>query len=169
MKKYFSNLWLIIYSMRRPGLWAMTSLVFVLNLSACDKHDDGKTVGQKLDSAISRTEQAAAETKVKTESTMASAGAALKDAAQQAESSGKKTASKTVEEFNDLGITAAITGALAKDPNLSAFKIDVDTKSGVVVLKGSAPTDSAREKAGNIAKNVRGVTSVNNQLAVEAN
>lgn len=155
--------------MRRPSFWAMTSLAFVLNLSACDKHDDGKTVGQKLDSAISRTEQAAAEAKVKTESTMASAGAALKDAAQQAENSGKKTASKAVGEFNDLGITAAVTGALAKDPNLSAFEIDVDTKSGVVILKGSAPTHSAREKAESIAKNVRGVISVNNQLTVRAN
>ena len=169
MKKYFSNPWLTIYSVRRLGLWAMASLAFVLNLSACDKHDDGKTVGQKLDSAISRTEQAAAEAKVKTESTMVNAGVALKEAAQQAENSGKKTASKTVEEFGDIGITAAVTGGLAKDPNLSAFKIDVDTKSGTVVLRGSAPTNSAREEAGNIAKNVKGVISVNNQLTVGAN
>ena len=169
MKKHFSNLWIVVYSRRRLDLWAITSLAVVLNLSACNKHDAEKTVGQKLDSVISRTEQAAAEAKVKAESTMASAGTALKDAAQQAENSGKKTANKAAEKFDDLSITAAVSGGLAKDPNLSAFKIEVDTKSGAVILRGSAPTDSAREKAGNIAKNVRGVISVNNQLTVGAN
>ncbi len=51
---------------------------------------------------------------------------------------------------------------------MRALAVNVDTKNGAVVLKGSAPTDAAREKAAGIAKAVKGVTSVDNQLVVKA-
>jgi osmotically-inducible protein OsmY len=57
---------------------------------------------------------------------------------------------------------------LATDKDLSAIKIDVDTKDGVVTLTGPAPSESARDRATEIAKNVKGVSSVNNQLTVKA-
>lgn len=128
-------------------LVVVSSLAFVLMLSACDyKKDDGKTAGQQLDSAITKTEQAAAEAKAKTESSMATAGAAI----------------------DDMTITTAVSAGLAKDPDLSAFKINVDTKNGAVTLNGSAPTEAAREKAGTIAKAVKGVSSVDNKLVLKA-
>lgn len=149
-------------------LVVLGSLALVLALSACGKKDDDKTAGQQLDSAISKTQQAAEEAKAKTESSMASAGTALKDATQNAESSAKELASKAAETLDDVAITAAVSAGLAKDPDLSAIKINVDTKNGAVTLNGSTPTEAAREKAGSIAKAVKGVNSVENKLVLKA-
>lgn len=149
-------------------LVVLGSLALVLALSACGKKDDDKTAGQQLDSAISKTQQAAEEANAKTESSMASAGAALKDATQNAESSAKELASKAAETLDDVAITAAVSAGFAKDPDLSAIKINVDTKNGAVTLNGSAPTEAAREKASSIAKAVKGVNSVENKLVLKA-
>lgn len=161
------------------ALVALGSLALVLALGACGKQDDNKTAGQQLDSAIAKTEQAAAEAKAKTEqsaaeakakteSAMAKAGTAIKDAAQTAESSAKEAASKAGEKLDDVSITTSVSSEIAKDSDLSVFKINVDTKNGAVTLNGSAPTEAAREKAGNIAKAVKGVQSVDNKLVVKA-
>ncbi len=163
---------------KRPVL-VLTSLALALVLSACNKHDDAKTAGQKLDSAIDQTEQAAAlarakteqsavQAKAKTEAAFANAGEALKNATQNAASAAKGAASKASEKIDDMAITAAVSSGLAKDPDLSAFKINVDTKDGAVILNGSAPTEAARERAGTIAKTVNGVHSVDNKLTLKA-
>ena len=162
------------------SLLVLTALVLALALSACNKPDDNKTAGQKLDSAIAKTEQAAAEAKVKTEQsaeqakakteeTFAKAGDALKSATQNAESSAREVARKAGEKMDDMAITAAVSSGLAKDADLSTLKINVDTKDGAVTLNGSAPTEAARERAGTIAKTVNGVHSVDNKLMVKPN
>jgi len=69
---------------------------------------------------------------------------------------------------DDAAITASVTAGLAKDPDLSAIKIDVDTKGGAVSLKGPAPSAAAKARAEEIAKGVQGVTSVDNQLDVKS-
>ena len=143
------------------------SLVAMAGLSACGKKDDGQTVGQKLDSAVSSTEQAAAEAKAKAEASMARAGDAMKDATQKAEASGSKTASSMAGTVDDVAITASISAGFAKDADLSAIKIDVDTKNGNVTLYGPAPTSAARERATTIAKSIKGVNSVDNKLVVK--
>lgn len=143
-------------------------LVLLFALSACGKQDDGKTAGQQLDTAIAKTEQAAEKAKAKTESAMANAGVAMKDATREVEASGKQIADKAGEKINDVSITAAVSSGLAKDPELSALKINVDTKNGAVTLTGSAPTEAARERAGTLAKTVKGVNSVENRLTVKA-
>jgi hyperosmotically inducible protein len=143
------------------------AIALALGLSACGKQDDGKTAGQQLDSAIAKTEDAAARAKAKTESEMASAGAAMKNATQSAESSSKDMANKAGEKIDDLTITTTVTAGLAKDPDLSALKINVDTRNGAVILNGSAPTEAARDKAASLAKGVKGVNSVDNKLVVK--
>ncbi|HEY3046304.1 MAG TPA: BON domain-containing protein [Polaromonas sp.] len=156
-------------SQRLNAPWVvLSSLALLLALSACGKQDDGKTAGQQIDSAITKTEKAATEARAKTESAMANVGSAVKDAAQSAEASGKDMASKAAEKIDDMAITTAVSAGLAKDPDLSAFKINVDTKNGAVTLNGSAPTEAAREKAGTIAKAVKGVSSVDNKLVLKA-
>ena len=70
-------------------------------------------------------------------------------------------------KMDDAGITAKVHTGLAKDPDLSTLKIDVDTKDGVVTLKGPAPNAAAKERAETIAKGVEGVKSVNNDLEVK--
>ena len=160
-----------------PAL-VLSSIALLLALSACNKSEEARTPGEKLDSAIAKTEQAAAEArlktersaeqaKAKTEETFANAGAALKDATKNMESSAKEVAAKAGEKMDDLSITTAVSAGLAKDPDLSALKIDVDTKHGTVTLTGSAPSQAARERASSIANTVNGVQKVDNQLIVK--
>lgn len=151
----------------RPVTLGLVSLVLLATLGGCGKKvDDNQTVGQQVDTAIAASEQAAADAKVKTKNAMAGAGSTLKDMAQQAEVSGRKMAGQAEAKFDDLNITAAVTGDLARDSDLSAFKINVDTKDGVVLLKGTAPTTASKERAAAIAKGAKGVVSVDNQLIV---
>ena len=142
--------------------------IFTLSaLSACGKGGDGQTAGQKLDSAVANTSQAAAEAKAKAEASIAKAGEAMKDATQKAETSGAKTASSMAGKADDAAITASIASEFAKDADLSAIKIDVDTKDGNVTLYGPAPTAAAREKATLLAKSIKGVATVSNKLTVK--
>lgn len=148
------------------GVLAVSSLAVLLALGACGKKDE--TVGQQVDSAVAKTEQVASEAKAKTEASMEKAGDAMKSATQSAEASGSKTADAIGAKIDDAAITASISADLAKDPDLSAIKINVDTRNGIVTLNGPAPTTSAKEKATTIAKAVKGVSSVDNKLVVKA-
>lgn len=141
---------------RRPLLALACSAAVLLALTACNKADDGKTVGQSIDSGIAKTEQAAKD-----------AGNSLKEATKEAEAKGSQASTTMGEKIDDITITATVSTGLAKDPDLSAIKIDVDTKDGVVTLSGPAPTAAAKDKATDIAKQVKGVTSVNNKLVVK--
>lgn len=144
------------------------ALALALALSACGKQDDGKTAGQQLDSALAKTEQAGEQAKAKTESALANAGAALKNATQKAESSGQEAVGKAGDKLDDMSITAAVSSSLGKDPDLSALKINVDTKNGAVTLNGTAPSQAAVEKASAITRAIKGVSSVDNKLQVKA-
>ncbi len=55
---------------------------------------------------------------------------------------------------------------LASDSEIGGMAIEVDVHQGVVTLKGKVRTDKMRSKAEKVAKKVKGVTSVNNRLAV---
>jgi osmotically-inducible protein OsmY len=140
----------------RPLLALACAAAVLLALTACGKQED-KTVGQSIDASIAKTEEAAK----KAEETMA-------QAAKDAQAAGNQASTTLGEKVDDLAITASVTGGFAKDPDLSAIKISVDTKDGVVTLSGPAPTAAAKDKATDIAKQVKGVTSVNNQLMVKA-
>jgi hyperosmotically inducible protein len=88
------------------------------------------------------------------------AGRDMKDAA-------KSTADNVGNKVDDARITTSVNAELAKDSSLSAVKINVDTDGGRVALKGSAPSESARERATVLASNVSGVVSVDNQLTID--
>ncbi|WP_431128265.1 BON domain-containing protein [Variovorax paradoxus] len=164
-------------AMPHPRTWIYVLLVgAALTLAACDKSDN-RTAGEKLDSAISKTEKAADTAAAKT-------GEAVKDAKAKIDASNTtaevkegmanlKDAAKSAgaamsASVDDAAITSSVSASLAKDPDLSAIKIDVDTKGGVVSLKGPAPSAAAKARAEEIAKGVQGVTSVNNQLEVKS-
>ncbi len=158
----------LVHSSPASTAAVMVLLAATLGLTACGKQGEEKTAGQKLDSAIAKTTEAAAEAKAKAESGLSSAGTAMKDGAQKAETAIKGTATSAGEKMDDMGITAAVSAGLAKDSELSMRKIDVRTREGVVTLTGSAPTEAAREKAAALARGVKGVSSVDNQLIVKA-
>ena len=69
---------------------------------------------------------------------------------------------------NDALIAAKVETGLAADRNTTTLRIQVDSRGGVVTLRGPAPSAEARARAEEIARNVQGVTSVDNQLNVRA-
>ena len=127
-----------------------------LGLAACSKTEE-PTVGQRMDSAVEKTEQAAADARVKADNAM-----------QSAENSANDAANSAMTAVDDATITARVNASLAQDPDLSALKITVDTVNGKVTLNGPAPSTVARDRAESLAKAVDGVTAVNNQLVVTA-
>jgi len=150
---------------RITSILAVSALA--LGLAACGKTEE-PTVGQRLDSAVEKTEQAAADARVKAESAMQSAETKMEQGAANAEATAKDAANTAKGAIDDATITAQVNAGLAKDPDLSALKINVDTVNGKVTLNGPAPSTVARDRAETIAKSVTGVTSVNNQLVVTA-
>jgi hyperosmotically inducible protein len=139
--------------------------VLALGLSACGKNDEA-TVGQRMDSPVERTEQVATDTRTTTDGTAQNAGDRTEQAAASTQYSAEGMADRAKSAVDDATITAQVNASLAKDPDLSAVKIDVDTVNGAVTLNGPAPSTVARDRAETIAKAVTGVTAVNNQLVV---
>lgn len=126
-----------------------------LTLVACGR-DDNRTAGQKLDDTIAKVEKKSEEAKAKTE--------------QEANKLGEKMANaadKTEAAVADATITASIKTELARDPTLSALRINVDTKGGLVELHGTAPSAEARDRATRLAAGVKGVLGVENRLTVD--
>lgn len=87
-----------------------------------------------------------------------------KDAAKDpAAQSSSRTVATTA---SDAAVTARVKTALLKDPEISGLKIDVDTKNGVVTLKGKVASDAQGIKALQVASTIEGVAKVVNQLEV---
>jgi hypothetical protein len=73
----------------------------------------------------------------------------------------------TREFIDDSSITAQIKFNINREPTLNMFQIHVDTDKGVVQLSGFVDDREAIEKAEVIARNVKGVKSVRNNLMVK--
>ncbi|MEX8494961.1 BON domain-containing protein [Sphaerotilus sp.] len=146
--------------------WTVLAAVALALLTACGKQDD-RTVGQKVDAAVNSAEQktdaAAEQLRKESAELKARTGAALDKAADKTTSA----ANQVVEKVEDAAITTAVNAELARDPTLSALSINVDTAVGAVTLRGTAPTAVARQRATVLAKAVKGVHSVDNQLLVK--
>ena len=68
---------------------------------------------------------------------------------------------------DDSAITAAVKSRMVEDKTVDLDAIRVETLNGNVMLSGSARTPIARLTAESIAIKVRGVKSVDNQVAVQ--
>jgi hyperosmotically inducible protein len=66
----------------------------------------------------------------------------------------------------DARIATDVKQALITDADLASMKIDVSSQEGVVTLRGRAPDPAARERASELARTVREVKSVENQLTL---
>lgn len=154
---------------RQPALAKTIGLVIAaaaaMSLAACSR-DDNRTAGQKLDSAIAKTEAATDKAAAEIKQEGADAKAAIERSTDKAAAAMDNTANKVADKTADAMITASVNAELAKDPSLSALKIDVDTHDGKVMLQGKAPSTAARERATTLAAAVKGVTSVENRLAI---
>jgi osmotically-inducible protein OsmY len=112
-------------------------------LVGCSPGDD-RTAGQKIDQAV----------------------ADAKSEAEQATRAANDAGTTISSAASDGMITTKVNAALAADDELKATKIDVDTSNGRVVLSGSAPTASSRDRATVLARAVEGVVDVDNRLTV---
>jgi osmotically-inducible protein OsmY len=74
---------------------------------------------------------------------------------------------KMGDKVDDAVITASVKTEIAKDPDLSAMRVSVDTDNGRVALRGNAPSMAAKEHATTLATAVKGVASVDNQLSID--
>lgn len=84
----------------------------------------------------------------------------------------KEKAEKTKHEgageyVGDSYITTKVKSLLAEDSFLKSFEISVKTYKGDVQLSGTVDSQKAVDKAGEIAKSVKGVKSVKNNLTVK--
>jgi hyperosmotically inducible periplasmic protein len=67
---------------------------------------------------------------------------------------------------DDATITTQVKARFAKDPQVSAMSIQVETLKGTVQLSGFAKNSTERAAAETLAKGVSGVTRVINDIAV---
>ncbi|HYL36780.1 MAG TPA: BON domain-containing protein [Bryobacteraceae bacterium] len=70
------------------------------------------------------------------------------------------------KQISDDSLIDQVRVKLANDPDVGGMKIDVEVHQGAVTLKGKVRTDKQKAKAEKIAKRVKGVASVANQLVV---
>jgi len=67
---------------------------------------------------------------------------------------------------DDTSITSSIKARFVDEHNVDASSIHVETLNGTVLLSGFAKNSSERSTAEVIARNVSGVRSVRNEIAV---
>ncbi len=135
---------------------SVAAVAATLALSACgDKAGPDQTAGQKVDAAISSIEKKAD-----------TVGADVKQGAETVKDTATKAIDSAADTARDAAITTQVHADLARDPELSTLKIDVDTVDGKVLLKGTAPNETAKARAASQAQAVVGVKSVDNQLRI---
>ncbi len=77
------------------------------------------------------------------------------------------TQERTGEFFDDSIITTKIKMKLFGEPSLKSFDIEVETFKGRVQLSGFVATQTEIDKAAEIARSVKGVVDVKNNLLIK--
>ncbi|NML13521.1 BON domain-containing protein [Azohydromonas sp. G-1-1-14] len=77
--------------------------------------------------------------------------------------SGQSTVGQYVD---DATITTRVKARMAKDPQVSAMRIEVNTLNGVVQLAGFATSEAERAEAARIVREVPDVKDVRNNIVV---
>ena len=76
---------------------------------------------------------------------------------------GQQTAGAYID---DATITTQIKSRMAENPAVAASSISVETLNGTVILSGFAKSAAEKSTAEKIARDVNGVKSVKNEIAV---
>jgi hyperosmotically inducible protein len=77
-----------------------------------------------------------------------------------------RTTRSAGEGIDDTTVTAKVKTELTRDPATSAHRIDVQTYRGDVQLNGFVPSEEMKSEAARVARNVKGVKHVENNLRV---
>lgn len=75
-----------------------------------------------------------------------------------------KTAGQTLD---DASITAAVNSKLVSDRLSNFTRIDVDTERGIVTLNGVVKSAEQKMRVADLAKEVHGVRTVNNNIQIQ--
>ena len=73
----------------------------------------------------------------------------------------------TGEYFGDTAITTKVKAAIFNEPSLKSSEINVETYKGSVQLSGFVSSRADINKAVELARGVKGVTSVKNDMRVK--
>lgn len=73
----------------------------------------------------------------------------------------------TGEYVDDSVITTKVKAAVFNEPSLKSAEINVETYKGVVQLSGFVSSQTAANKAAELARSVAGVKSVKNDMRVK--
>ena len=73
----------------------------------------------------------------------------------------------TGEYMDDTAITTKVKTAILTDPDLKVLQINVETFKGVVQLSGFVNSSASASKAAQVARGVKGVVEVKNDLVVK--
>jgi osmotically-inducible protein OsmY len=77
------------------------------------------------------------------------------------------TKESTGEYVDDSVITTKVKASIFNDPSLKATEINVETYKGAVQLSGFVAQAEDAKKAADIARGVKGVSSVKNDIRVK--
>jgi osmotically-inducible protein OsmY len=80
---------------------------------------------------------------------------------------GTATRESTGEYIDDTTITTKVKAAIFNEPSLKVAQINVETFKSVVQLSGFVNSGADAFRAGEVARAVRGVESVNNDIRVK--
>ncbi|MGK2905191.1 MAG: BON domain-containing protein [Desulfuromonadales bacterium] len=81
--------------------------------------------------------------------------------------SSTRTQRATGEFVDDSVITTKVKAAIFEEPTLKTMQIEVKTFKGEVQLSGFVDSAKSVTRAGEVARSVKGVTKVNNDLIVK--
>ena len=142
------------------GLLAVSTLAALLALGACGDAREVASTDPRTDASTQVTGQATEISRdEKADTSVMGAGPSSQDTA---------AATPLGERIDDAQIVSGIKAQFAGDKDISAMAIDVDSKEGMVTLSGTVPNSDAKVRADQIAKQMKDVKSVNNQLEVKA-
>jgi hyperosmotically inducible protein len=145
-------------------------------LGACRGNEDGPAGDNRVDKAANERaagvtnttdnkDGAAAGTTREQHEATATTGAIEQDSAKARATTERNAAGGAI---SDSWITTKIHARFAEDDVVNGRRIDVDTRDGVVALKGSVGSTLERDRAEGLARSTDGVKRVINNLMVEA-
>jgi hyperosmotically inducible protein len=71
-----------------------------------------------------------------------------------------------IGRLDDGAITSRVKSALGRQPGTAALKVNVDTRGGIVTLRGVALSQAEKDLAERYAREVQGVVDVDNRIQV---
>jgi hyperosmotically inducible periplasmic protein len=83
------------------------------------------------------------------------------------EKPGKTTVEKVGEYIDDASITSQVKLALLFHHSTNVIKTKVETKDGIVTVKGVAKNSAEKDLVGKLVKDINGVKEVKNEMTIE--